>query len=404
VSSTAIQESGVRADEGAPTRLKTLFFLSSIDHFRLFEGFLWTMLASGHQVLVALGHNGGGAGGTQPLEALRTKFPAFDYRQLAPRKDLWLIPASAIRRRLDYLRHLDSDQPELAADRAPQTTWGMRALLFLPPFRWPWGRRLLVRFLTRLEAGMPIPGSVRSFIKEQAPGVVVVSPLVESGSAQGDYIRAAEAAGIPSVVVVGGEDDLTSQGGIRDVPTLMLVHDEAQLDQAARLHGLPRERLVVVGTERADGRDAPEASGAVEAVERAAASEVVPRREGRILRPVLWLLTPLLVVLLPLVRPVATARAVGKAVRRLPARIRRGSKVRRHKRAERRKAAGREAKERRRAEVDAIKERKAARARAKGRGRPQANGAKQPGTEPEAAGEPAREGSNGGEETERTRG
>jgi hypothetical protein len=406
VSSTAIQESRVGAGEGAPTGLKTLVFLSNTDYFRLLEGFLWTMLAAGHQVLVALEHNGGGAGGTQPLDALREKYPGFDYRQLAPRKDLWLIPASAIRRRLDYLRHLDSEHAELAPDRAPQPTWGTRVLLFLPPFRWAWGRRLLVRFLTRLEAAMPIPGSVRSFIKEQAPRVVVVSPLAESGSAQGDYIRAAEAAGIPSVVVMGGEDDLTSKGGIRDVPTLMLVHDDGQADQAVRLHGLPQERLVVVGAESSDGRDAPEASNSVEAVERAATTEVVRRPEGRILRPVLWLLTPLLAILLPLVRPVATARAVSKAVRRLPARMRKAAKTRRRKRAEKRKAAAAAAKEQKAAQAAAKREQKAARARAKGQARRRTNGAGQQTKGPEVAGEAGDERSNGATETEteRTRG
>jgi hypothetical protein len=404
VSSTAIRESGVAEGEGAPTGLRTLFFLPSIDYFRLFEGFLWTMLAAGHQVLVAFDHAGGkvAAGAAQPLDALREQYPGFDCRQLAPRKDLWLIPASAIRRRLDYLRYLEPENPELAGDRAPQATWGMRVLLFLPPFRWAWGRRLLVRFLTRLEAGMPIPRSVRSFVKDQAPDVVVVSPLVEYGSAQGDYIRAAEAEGIPSVLVVAGGDELTSKGGIRDVPTLTLVHDDAQAEQATRLHGLPRERLLVVGAESSNGREVPEASGAVEAIERAASTEVVRRLEGRFLRPLLWLLTPLLVILLPFVRPVATARSVGKAVGRLPARVRRAAKTRRHKRAERQKASARAAKEQKAAQAEAIREQKAARAKAKGQPRSRAARPERQPAGAEAASERDHAGSNGAKEKEKT--
>ena len=44
---------------------------------------------------------------------------------------------------------------------------------------------------------MPIPRSVRSFVDDQAPDVVVVSPLAEFGSEQCDYLRAAQAARNP---------------------------------------------------------------------------------------------------------------------------------------------------------------------------------------------------------------
>lgn len=422
MSSTAIEESGVSAGEAAPARLKALFFLPSIDYYLVFESLLRAMLAAGHQVLVALDHDKGSLlpDKVHPFDALREQYPRFDYRQLPPRKDLWLIPASAIRRRLDYLRYLEPEYADQAGDRIPQSTWGLRALLFLPPFRWPFGRRLLVSLLRRLEAGMPIPRAVRSFVAEATPDVVVVSPLVEFGSAQGDYIRTAEAAGIPSVVVVEGGDDLTSKGGIRDVATLTLVRNETEADEAVRLHDLPRERIAVVGAESSNGHHAPAASAAVEAIERAAPTEVVRRREGRFLRPVLWLLTPLLAIVLPLVRPRATARAVIKAVRRLAGRIRKRVKTLRrnmkHRRAERRKAGAEAAKQEKLARAEAAKQQKLARAEAKGQGKARAEAARREKlarTKPAKQGdgapaEPAKDGDEaGGEaetETERTGG
>ena len=390
MSSTAIQESGASAGEVAPARLKALFFLPGIDYFVVFEALLRAMLAAGHQVLVALDHDKGSLqpDKVRPFDALREQYPRFDYRQLPPRKDLWLIPASAIRRRLDYLRYLEPEYANHAGDARPQATWGLRALLFLPPFRWPFGRRLLVRLLRRLEAGMPIARAVRSFVADEAPDVVVVSPLVEFGSAQGDYIRTAEAAGIPSVVIVEGGDDLTSKGGIRDVATVTLVRNEPQADEAVRLHGLPRERIAVVGAESSNGLHASATSGAVEAIARAESTEVARRREGRFLRPVLWLLTPLMALVLPLLRPRATARTVIKAVRRLPGRIRKRAKTLRRN-MKRRRA------ERRKAGAEAARQQKLARRK------PAKHG-------DEAPAQPAKEGDQAGDEavveTERTRG
>src|SRR5207302_11411246 len=135
---------------------------------------------------------------------------------------------------------------------------------------------------------------------------------------QGDYIRTAEAARIPSVLVVASGGDLASKGAIRDVPTLTAVWDESQVDEAVRLHGLPPERVVPVGTARSNGHEIPAGPGVLQVIERTAATEVVDRQEGRLLRPLLRLLTPLLLAALPLLRPRATARAVIRTTRRLP--------------------------------------------------------------------------------------
>jgi len=380
VSSAAIEEGGVGAGEAAPAGLKALFFLPSIDYDRVFESLLRAMLAAGHQVLVALDHQQGGLAHdkTQLFGELRERYPGFDYQQLPRRKDLWRIPASAIRRSLDYLRYLgpgygDADPlRERARERAPRL---FRALLVMPPFRWQFGRRLIGWLLRRLEAGMPIPRKVKRFVASQAPGVVLVSPLVEFGSAQGDYIRTGEAAGIPSVLVVASGEDLAGKGAIRDVPTLTVTWNEIQVDEAVRLHGLPRERIVAVGEGSSNGLKTPAAPGAVEAIERAAPMEVVARREGRLLRPLLWLLTPLLAVALPFLRPRATGRAVIRTTRRLARRIGKRAKTRRRtmkrRRAERRRARAGTARQQKMALAEAREQEKAraAEARAEGRAR-----------------------------------
>ena len=173
--STVMDESGVSAGESRPGRLKALVFLPSIAYYRMFESLLGAMLAAGHQVLIALDDDRRG------LSAERAQL----LTEAPPRRNgPWRIAASAIRRSLDYLRYLEPEyadaEPlrERARNHAPRA---IRALLFLPPFRWDFGRRSLAWLLRRIEAGIPRPRGVKSFISSQAPDVVVVSPWSSSG-------------------------------------------------------------------------------------------------------------------------------------------------------------------------------------------------------------------------------
>jgi hypothetical protein len=371
VPSTVIDESDVRGGERQAARLKALVFLPSVAYYRTFESLLEALLAGGHQVVVA-------------LDRERHEVPPDKAHLLAehlPRRSSpWRIAASAIRRSLDYLRYLEPEYASaepLRDDARDQAPRALRVLLVLPPFRWGFGRRSLAWLLRRIEAGIPIPRDVRSFISSQEPDVVLVSPLVEFGSAQAEYVRAAQAARIPSVLVVASEGDFTSKGAIRHVPTLTVTPSEAQIEEAVRRHGLPPERIVAVGIDRSNGHQVPAAPGTVEAIERAARMEVVAGRQGRLLRPLLWLLTPLLALVLLVFRPRATGRAVVKAGRRLRKRAKARRRTISHTRSERPKARARAAKEEKLARAAAAREQKLARAKLKGQDRARAEAAKQ---------------------------
>jgi hypothetical protein len=289
--------------------------------------------------------------------------PGLDYVRMPPGRDLWRIPASAIRRGLDYLRYLESTPTDAdalraeARERAPRL---LRALLFLPPFRWRFGRRALGWLLRRLEAGLPIARATKALIRERSPDVIVVS----GGAAcdpEADFIRSAHAARTPSVLAMGAIE-LANRGRPRDVPTLTLVGGQEQVNEAVRLHGLPRERIQAVGAETSDGILGPSPAEVVEAVDRVALAEEVPRPPGRLLRPVLWLLTPLLLIVLPVLRPRATLRALGRVPTRVRKRIRGARRDSVQRRAIERKARATSAKQEKRARAEVRRQRKLSRA------------------------------------------
>jgi hypothetical protein len=375
VSAAAIDGRDRPGERPLPERLRTVFFLRSSEGGPVFGGLLREMLSDGHEVVLALEphRKGRRTAMFDVFEDLSEHYPRFAHRQIQPRRDPWRIPAGAIQRSLDYLGVLEAQDPDAelqnrAREHSPRL---LRGLLKLPPFRWRSGRRVLGWLLRRLETGIPLPRDVRSLIKDQAADVVIVSALAELDSPRGEFIRTAEAARVPSVLVATSWGDVPSERALRDLPTAALVSAGEQTTQAPQLQGLPSERIETVGAQRLNGSTGLVPTETVEEIQRVASAQVTTRREGRLLRPILWLLTPLLVILLPLLRPRATFRDVTRFFRglrkrgtqRRRARAKAASaqrqteaKERKQMRAEekrRRRLRQREAKERRKTTIEA---------------------------------------------------
>lgn len=99
---------------------------------------------------------------------------------------------------------------------------------------------------------MPVSEQSLAMIREFEPDVVVVSPLIETGSPQGDHLRAADRLGIPTGLVVSSWDNLTTKGVIRDVPDTTIVWNHDQVREAVELHGLPAESVIATGAHSHD--------------------------------------------------------------------------------------------------------------------------------------------------------
>ena len=76
----------------------------------------------------------------------------------------------------------------------------------------------MVRALERLEQAVPRQIGVDAFVRGQQPDLLLITPLIELGSPQLDYVRAARALGIRSALCVWSWDHLSSKALIRVVP------------------------------------------------------------------------------------------------------------------------------------------------------------------------------------------
>ena len=354
------------AGEAVHRRRRVLLFTRGSDVDAGFGSMAGAMLERDHDVVLALDH----PRRSSALSELSKRHPGFEQIRIPARRGLWRIPAGATKRGLDYLRYLQperagADQPrDLARQRAPRV---LRALVRLPPFRWSFGRRMLGWLLRHLDAAMPIPRSTKVLIKERSPDVVVISQWIALGSSEAELVRSAHATKTPSVLVMSGTGG-TDPAQIRDMPTLAVVGEQQQVNDVVQVHGIPRDRVQAVGAEAAGGARVPSSSGVVDAVDEAATKRA-PAPPGRLLRPVLWLLTPLLLLTLLLLHPVSTSKECVAAVRRIGSQMR----ARRRKAAKMRagdwKAVARSAGQEKPARPETVTQQKATRAQEKQRKR-----------------------------------
>lgn len=230
--------------------MKILFFMRSTVYVRNFESTLRQLAQRGHQVHVA-GEMHDVLDPTDLMGRLCRQNPGITHSAPpAPTAKHWSQLGIELRKASDALRYL---QPEYRNARKLRA----RAELTMPVFLAPRVCRRLVghsgsrsvfrRVLRACDRAVPPDAAVSAFIRSCRPDLVLVTPLVEPGSPQSDYLRAARALGIPTGLCVYSWDNLTSKGLIHDPMDVVTVWNEAMKEEAVTLHGVPAERVAVTG-------------------------------------------------------------------------------------------------------------------------------------------------------------
>jgi hypothetical protein len=229
--------------------MKILFFMRSTVYVRNFESTLRLLAERGHDVhVVADPHL---PESDELIERLCTEREQITHSDAPPVGfNAWSFLGLELRRAIDYLRYLRPefrDAPKLrvrAERRAPPF---VLAALRKPALASSPGRAALSRVLRWLDRAIPHDGAVEAFIREQKPDLVLVTPLVEPGSPQSEYLRGARALGIRTGLCVYSWDNLTNKGLIHDPLDVVTVWNEPMRREAVTLHGVRADRVVVTG-------------------------------------------------------------------------------------------------------------------------------------------------------------
>ena len=238
--------------------MRILFFIRHAGYIRNFESTLRALAERGHRLHVAF--DGSRelfrvGEGTSAIERLAESHPGLTYGTTPDRDgDPWQVFAVRLRHSLDYLRYLEppyENAPKLRARaerRAPRVVRRLAERLV----RSPVGLRPLRAVLHVLERALPRSPAVRDFIAGHAPDAVLVTPLVDAGAPQAEYVRGAKAVGIPTGLCVASWDNLTNKGLIAAVPDLVTVWNHEQRREAIELHGVPEHAAVATGAQAYD--------------------------------------------------------------------------------------------------------------------------------------------------------
>jgi hypothetical protein len=171
----------------------------------------------------------------------------------AAREEAWESLATTVRLLADYLRFFEPAFRDAvllrarAEKRLPRIAASIaRGTAALG------GRKLLGAALRALEQVIPTSEAIMEFIRERRPDLLLVTPLIELGSQQVDYVKAARALGVRSALCVASWDNLTSKGLIRVLPERIVVWNDAQKAEAVTLHRARPEQVVVTGAQLFD--------------------------------------------------------------------------------------------------------------------------------------------------------
>ena len=225
---------------------------------RNFESTLRLLAERGHRVHVAFEAPFANEGtGSRPgiLERLAAEWPSVSFGPAPDRSgEPWFALGLRLRLGVDYLRFLApayARAPKLRARVEARVGSLMRALGRAAARR-PGGPERLVRVLRALDASLPLSRGARDLLRAWRPDALLVTPLVELGEPQTDFVRAAKALGVPTALCVASWDNLTNKGSIPEVPELVTVWNEAQRREAAELHGVLADRVVATGAQSYD--------------------------------------------------------------------------------------------------------------------------------------------------------
>jgi hypothetical protein len=236
--------------------MRLLFSVNNFGFLRNFEPALSRLAARGHDLhLLAERHDS--VGGTRTIENLQRQHPGRVTWSYAPsrKNEVWQPLAVTVRLCLDYWRYLDAryDRAQSLRARAARQAPVFASRLPRIPFV---GSRPAMRvwrgLFTAVERAMPAGRVVEGVLLEHRPDLLLLTPLLYFGSQQVEYVRAARALGIRSVLGVGSWDHLTTKGLIHERPDRVVVWNEMQRSEAADLHGITPDRVTVTGAQAYD--------------------------------------------------------------------------------------------------------------------------------------------------------
>ena len=252
--------------------MRILFHVTLTTMLRHFESVLLELADRGHAVRVA-SHRRPEVG---PPKAL-ARHPRIDFVSCPGRRgDAWIEPIHELRTLRDYMRYLDRRFASATKLRMRALRTMVKAItheerahlvhkcprcearlvdddvgrMFLGFGKK--GLKNLNSLLALMEETIPSDATIEAFLRSERPDLLLVTPLINLGSYQADYVKSAKALGIPVLFPVFSWDNLLTKGLIHVQPDGVIVWNEQQRREAVEMHHVPPDRVLITGAPRFD--------------------------------------------------------------------------------------------------------------------------------------------------------
>jgi hypothetical protein len=237
--------------------MKILVVMRHSGYVRNFESTLRMLCERGHTVHLAfqIGDTHWLLDPSDVTQQMCAQYREFSRGPIPTREDAWGYVARELRLALDYLRYLGPeyhDAPKLRERAMRTVSESLQQRTQRGPFSTRIGRRLMAGWLRALHRAIPSDPRIDAFLLAHRPDVLVVTPLIEPGAPQAEYIRSARTLGIRSVLCVASWDNLTNKGLIHGPPDLVTVWNEMMKREAVHLHAVSPDRVAVTGAQPFD--------------------------------------------------------------------------------------------------------------------------------------------------------
>lgn len=229
--------------------MKVLFSIRRIRYLGYFESTIRLLSERGQRVCLVL-EDDSDLVGCLPVAQLEALPGVTVHKVVHERAGAWFHIRQGVRRLADYRHYRDRryDGAHRLRERAARgiPAWCRQSMDWLPLHR-PWARRALGRGLEALEMALPPEASAATLFQSLQPDLVLLTPYIDFGSNQTEFIKLARRHGIPSVVCVHSWDNLTTKGSFRLRPDWVTVWNEFQRQEATELHLLRPGRVLATG-------------------------------------------------------------------------------------------------------------------------------------------------------------
>ena len=231
-----------------------LFLMDSPEYLRFYDSAIEELAARGHAVAIAVNNRRD----KKPVgvEGLQTYADRITVLGVVPDvTGMWGDVAHAVRATMDFIRFL---HPTFAG--APALRARMKRKVLPRAYQWldaiprlsEAAVRRVERALMAADRAIPLHEPIVSFLRAQAPDLLLVSPLVAAASEQVEWVKAARASGIRTAVCIASWDNLTNKGLLRVEPDRVIVWNEAQKREAQEYHYIPAAKIAVTGAQLFD--------------------------------------------------------------------------------------------------------------------------------------------------------